>query len=138
MSLTKKYFYFARFALYIYVKYLCTIDDEWVKAIEEGLEFVEKAVREERQFIRTNGEVVPIEKMKKISKDSVEHLAKHSEMITHVPEDGKSIIPDKMYMVEKLSDYAVYENRFLYMMLCYLRDFINYRLPSGPQHGNHQ
>ena len=110
-------------------KYLCHIDEEWVKTIEEGLEYVEKAVAEERQFIRTNGEVVEIEKVKKISKDSVEHLAKHSEMITHVPENEEdTIVPDKLYMVEKLSDYAVYENRFLYMMLCYLRDFINYRL----------
>lgn len=110
-------------------KYLCIIDKEWVKRIEEGLEFVEKAVQEERQFIRVNGEVVPIEKVKRISKDSVEHLAKHSEMITHVPEeDDDNIVPDKLYMVEKLSDYAVYENRFLYMLLCYLRDFIQYRL----------
>ncbi len=109
-------------------KYLCKIQDDWVKAIEEGLEFVEKAVAEERQFIRTNGEVVPIEKVKKVSKDSVEHLAKHSDMITHVPEKGNGIIPDKLYMVEKLSDYAVYENRFLYMMLVYLRNFIEYRL----------
>ncbi len=109
-------------------KYLCVIDEEWIKRTEEGLEFVEKAVREERQFIRVNGEVVPIEKVKRISKDSVEHLAKHSEMITHVPEDGGDVVPDKLYMVEKLSDYAVYENRFLYMLLCYLRDFIQYRL----------
>ena len=110
-------------------KYLCIIDNKWVKKIEEGLEFVEKAVQEERQFIRVNGEVVPIEKVKRISKDSVEHLAKHSEMITHVPEDGSdNVVPDKLYMVEKLSDYAVYENRFLYMLLCYLRDFIQYRL----------
>ena len=110
-------------------KYLCIIDNEWVKAIEEGLEFVEKAVEEERQFIRLNGEVVPIEKVKRISKDSVEHLAKHSEMITHVPEEeDENIVPDKLYMVEKLSDYAVYENRFLYMLLSYLRDFIHYRL----------
>ncbi len=110
-------------------KYLCIIEDEWVRKIEAGLEFVEKAVREERQFIRVNGEVVPIEKVKRISKDSVEHLAKHSEMITHVPEDGSDdVIPDKLYMVEKLSDYAVYENRFLYMLLCYLRDFIMFRL----------
>ncbi|MDE5897090.1 MAG: DUF2357 domain-containing protein, partial [Clostridia bacterium] len=86
-------------------------------------------VQEERQFIRTNGEVVPIEKVKRISKDSVEHLAKHSEMITHVPEEqSDQIVPDKLYMTEKLSDYAVYENRFLYMMLCYLRDFIDFRL----------
>ena len=111
------------------IKYLCVIDEEWVRNIEEGLEFVEKAVQEERQFIRVNGEVVPIEKVKRISKDSVEHLAKHSEMITHVPEDeDENLVPDKLYMVEKLSDYAVYENRFLYMLLCYLRDFIQYRL----------
>ncbi len=110
-------------------KYLCSIREDWIEAIEEGLEYVEKAVAEERQFIRTNGEVVPIEKVKKISKDSVEHLAKHSDLITHIPEDGSNdIIPDKLYMVEKLSDYAVYENRFLYMLLCYLNDFINFRL----------
>lgn len=110
-------------------KYLCKIEEDWVKAIEEGLVYVEKAVAEERQFIRTNGEVIPIEKVRHISKDSVEHLAKHSEMITHLPEeDSDTIVPDKLYMVEKLSDYAVYENRFLYMMLCYLRDFIDYRL----------
>ena len=36
--------------------------------------------------------------------------------------------PEKLYMSENLSDYAVYENRFLYMLLCYLRDFIRVRL----------
>ncbi len=110
-------------------KYLCKIEEDWIQAIEEGLVFVEKAVAEERQFIRTNGEVVPIEKVRKISKDSVEHLAKHSDMITHVPENENDLlVPDKLYMVEKLSDYAVYENRFLYMMLCYIKAFIEYRL----------
>lgn len=110
-------------------KYLCKIEEDWIKAIEEGLVYVEKAVAEERQFIRTQGEVIPIEKVKHVSKDSVEHLAKHSEMITHVPErETDTIVPDKLYMTERLSDYAVYENRFLYMMLCYLRDFIEYRL----------
>jgi len=111
------------------VKYLCTIKEDWVKAIEVGLVHVEKAVAEERQFIRTNGEMVPIEKVKKVSKSSVEHLAKHSNLITHVPKDPlDTIIPDQLYIVEKLSDYAVYENRFLYMLLCYLRDFIDLRL----------
>ena len=110
-------------------KYMCTIDDDWIIAIEEGLVYIEKAIAEERQFIRTNGETVPIEKAKKVSRDSVEHLARHSNMITHVPEkDGDPIIPDAIYMVEKLSDYAVYENRFLYMLLFQLREFISMRL----------
>lgn len=110
-------------------KYIVTVEEDWIKAIEDGLKFVEQAVAEERQFIRTNGEVVPIEKIRKISKDTVVHLAKHSDMITHLPEDEDDpIVPDQLYMVEKLSDYAVYENRFLYMMLCYLKNFIEYRL----------
>jgi hypothetical protein len=109
-------------------KYLCTINDDWIITIEKGLEFVEKAVKEERQFITVNGEIVPIEKAKKVSKDTVAHLARHSNMITRKPEPGKDLIPDKLYMVEKLSDFAVYENRFLYMLLCYLRDFVALRI----------
>lgn len=110
-------------------KYIVTVEEDWIKAIEDGLKFVEQAVAEERQFIRTNGEVVPIEKIRKISKDTVVHLAKHSDMITHVPDDeDEPLVPDQLYMVEKLSDYAVYENRFLYMMLCYIKNFIEYRL----------
>ena len=108
---------------------VCTIDEDWVKNIEEGLVYVEKAVREERQFIRTEGEVVPIERAKHTSKTTVEHLARHSNFITHLPEkEGDDLVPDKLYIVEKESDYAVYENRFLYMMLTYLRDFIAIRL----------
>lgn len=104
----------------------CTIEEDWVNAIEAGLVHVEKAIKEERQFIRSNGEVVPIEKVKHVSKESVEHLAKHSNLITRY-EEGEDIIPDQLYTVERLSDYAVYENRFLYMLLCCLRDFVTLR-----------
>ena len=104
----------------------CQIDNEWVEEIEKGLEFIEKAIRQERQFIHSNGEVVPIEKVKGVSKESVVHLAKHSELITRVHE-GEDIVPDKLYTVERLNDYTVYENRFLYMLLCYLRDFVTLR-----------
>ena len=108
------------------VRYKCTIEQDWVEAIEAGLVHIEKAIKEERQFIRSNGEVIPIEKVKHVSKETVEHLAKHSSLITRY-EEGEDIIPDKLYTVERLSDYAVYENRFLYMLLCYLRDFITLR-----------
>ena len=67
---------------------ICTIEEDWVCAIEEGLPFVEKAIREERQFIRQRGEVIPIEKVRRVSKASVSHLARHGELITRVPEEG--------------------------------------------------
>ncbi len=105
---------------------VCTVDEAWIEAIEKGLVHIEKAIKEDRQFIYSNGEVIPIEKVKQVSKDSVEHLARHAELITRAPV-GEDIIPDKLYTVERLSDYAVYENRFLYMLLCYLRDFVTLR-----------
>lgn len=104
----------------------CTIDEEWVNEIEKGLVFIEKAIKEDRQFILSQGEVVPIEKVKSVSKESVQHLARHSDLITEY-EEGEDIIPDKLYTVERLNDYTVYENRFLYMLLCYLRDFVSLR-----------
>jgi hypothetical protein len=104
------------------------IEEDWVKAIEEGLVYVDKAVKEDRQFIRNNGEVVPMEKARRVSKTSVEHLSRHADYITRKPADGSDdIVPDKILMVEKLSDYAVYENRFLYLCLSYLNEFISAR-----------
>lgn len=105
---------------------VCTIDSDWVEAIEQGLIFIEKAINEERQFIRSNGEVDPIEKIKHVSRESVEHLARHSNLIANGTK-GEELIPEKLYTVERLTDYAVYENRFLYMVLCRLKDFISLR-----------
>lgn len=110
----------------VVTRQVCDIETDWIEAIEKGLVHVDKAIREDRQFIRSNGEVIDIEKVKNVSKDSVEHLARHSNLITRFNEE-EDIIPDRLYTVERLSDYAVYENKFLYMLLCYLRDFITVR-----------
>ena len=111
------------------IKYDCTIEPDWIENIEAGLVYVEKAIREDRQFIRTEGEVIPIEKVKRVSKASVEHLSKHSNLITRLPKDKQEdLTPEKLYVVEKLNDYLVYENRFLYLLLCHLKDFIQMRL----------
>ena len=110
----------------VVIRNICTVEEDWIQAIEQGLVFVEKAIKEERQFIYSNGEVLEIEKVKHISKESVQHLAKHSNLITR-EQHGDDLIPDKLYSVERLNDYAVYENRFLYMLLCYLRDFVTIR-----------
>ena len=106
---------------------ICKVDEDWIVAIEEGLVHIERAIKEERQFITSNGEVVPIEKVKQVSRESVQHLARHSNLISREPEEDGDIIPDGLYTLERLNDYTVYENRFLYMLLCYLRDFVTLR-----------
>lgn len=105
---------------------LCHVEEDWIEAIEKGLVHIEKALKEERQFIQSNGEVIPIEKVKHISKESVEHLAQHSNLIDR-EQTGEEIIPGRLFTVERLTDYTVYENRFLYLLLRYLEDFITLR-----------
>lgn len=105
---------------------VCHVQDDWLVAIERGLVFIGRAIDENRQFIRTDGEVKPIERVRQISKQSVQHLARHSDLITREQTD-EDIIPDKLYTLEKDSDYAVYENKFLYMLLCCIRNFVGVR-----------
>lgn len=105
----------------------CRVITDWVEQIEKALPYVEKAVRESRQFILRQGQTVPIEKVKRVSRASVEHLSRHSELITTAPESGGELRPDKLHMTENVGTYAVYENRFLYMILCLIRDFAGYR-----------
>ena len=105
----------------------CEVAEDWISEIENNLKYIEKAIAQERQFIRTNGEVVLIEKTKSVSKESISHLAKHASLIKEIDEETDEVRPEKIYTVEKLSDYAVYENRFLYLLLTYLRDFTTER-----------
>ena len=111
---------------------VCHIEQDWVEAIEVGLPFIEKAIKEERQFIRNDGEVMPIEKIRKTDKSSIQDLAKHANYITHeAPEDAETeVMPDKMMQIHKESDFAIYENRVLYATLVYLKDFVTSRLAT--------
>ena len=105
------------------------VDEEWVNAIEQKLPFLVNAVAEERQFVRSEGEVLPIERVRNVSKESIEDLSKHANYLTHDPaETGGKIIPDRMLVSKKESDYKVYENRFLYTCLVYLNQFLEMRL----------
>jgi len=109
------------------VYYDVTIADDWIERIERAIPHLEAAVREDRQFIKTEGTITSIERVRKVSRGSVEHLARHTEMITHTPDEGENLIPDKLQVYENESKYDVYENRVLYLVLCSARDFMNMR-----------
>ncbi len=104
---------------------ICEIHTDWIDAIEGTLDNIRSAINEQRQFIRREGSVVPIEKARHVSKESTIHLAKHSELLSGSTVD--TITPEKIYIKENQSNFLVYENKFLYMALCYLRDFVDIR-----------
>ena len=108
---------------------MCIVDPEWVDMIEKKMPALVNAVAEERQFVRTEGEVLPIERVRSVSKDSIADLGKHANYLTHDPATtGGKVIPDRLMVSKKENDYAVYENRFLYTALVYLNQFLELRL----------
>lgn len=87
------------------------IDMDWVIAIEDALPYLQKAIDEQRRFIKQVDNVVRVEKAKKITTDSVKHLAQHTNFIAKV--EGDKVTPNKILNVEREESFEIYENRFL-------------------------
>ena len=104
------------------VRMKCDISEDWIAEIEKQLPHVEKAVRAERQFIRREGEVVPIEKAKRPSRDSFQHLARHSNLLTREPEPGGDVIPDGIFIVEKYFQMMLRKNCLKHYQMSILKD----------------
>ena len=103
-----------------------TVDEEWLCRCEGSLEHFAKAIEQSRSLIKKDGEVVRIDRAKRPSKDSVTHLARHSNLIKSVTDDGR-LAPEEIYINENDEDLAVYENRFLYLALTYMQSFVSMR-----------
>ncbi len=99
------------------------IDMEWVTAIEDTLGYMEKAIDEQRRFIKETQEVYRIDKAKIINKDSVKHLSQHTNFIAKV--EGDKVTPNKVLTVEREESFEIYENRFLITLIRLANQFVD-------------
>lgn len=99
------------------------IDMDWVVAIEETLPYIQKAIDEQRRFIKQIENVVRIELAKKVGPDSVKHLSQHTNLIAKV-EDGM-VTPNKLLVTEREESFAIYENRVLMTLIRKALLFVN-------------
>ena len=104
------------------------IDLKWVEAIEEAIIPLDTIIRNPRRFIVQEEEIVNIELAKKISPESIRHLAQHTNMIAKVEDD--SVTPNKILNIFKEESFETYENRFIYTLLINLQYFISKRLQA--------
>lgn len=110
--------------------YLLKIDNQnvlfdtiWIDKFEEILPYLDKIIRNPRRFIIQEEDIVPIEKTKKITEESIKHLAQHTNLIQHIDEEGFAK-PSKLLNVYKEETFDLYENRFIYSLIKNLYIFI--------------
>ena len=101
------------------------IDLRWVDAIERCIIPLDTIIRNPRKFIVQEEEIVPIERARKITAESVRHLAQHTSMIARV--EGDRVTPSKILNVFREESFEIYENRFIFTLLKNLQRFVDQR-----------
>ena len=102
------------------------IDLRWIEAIEQCIIPLDTIIRNPRRFISQEEEIIPIELARKITTDSIKHLAQHTNMIAKV--EGDNVTPNRILNIYKEESYETYENRFIYTLLFNIQYFIDKRL----------
>ncbi|MBQ3021103.1 MAG: DUF2357 domain-containing protein [Bacilli bacterium] len=105
------------------------VDYSWINVLEDTLSSLDKIVRNPRRFIVQEEDVVIVEKIKRVSLETIKHLAVHSENIQSLDENG-DVVPKKLLNVHKEDTSDLYENRFIYTLVTRLESFINRQLDA--------
>ena len=100
------------------------IDVSWVEAIENAIIHVDNIVRNPSRTIVDVEELVPIALSKKITVESVKHLAQHTDLIQSIDHRTGKITPSKILNVHKEESLETYENRFVNTLIDRLYIFI--------------
>ena len=112
---------------------LRSVDEIWVKAVEDCLNSLDELIRNPKHFIAETEEILPIELTKKITGRSITFLGRHTDFIRK-GEDGE-ISPTKMLNVFREDSILTYENKFLNTLLNRLYLFVNKRYNVAKEHG---
>lgn len=102
-------------------------DFNWIEVFEEYIPYLDNIIRNPRRFIQSEENLVPIEKAKKFTEESIKHLAQNTQLIQDIDNDGMPQ-PLKVLNVYKEETYDLYENRFIHSLVENLHYFLNNRL----------
>lgn len=88
----------------------------WIEKMEDTIEYLDNILRNPTKLIINEEEVVKIEKIKKVTVESIKHLAKNASFIDDIDEEGE-VKPGKLLNVFKEETFNTYENRFIYTLV---------------------
>lgn len=88
----------------------------WVEKMEDTVEYLDNILRSPMRLIINEEEVVKIEKIKKVTVDSIKHLSRNAGFIEDIDENG-DVRPGKLLNVFKEETFNTYENRFIYTLI---------------------
>lgn len=109
-----------------------TENNEWIDMVEFTMPYLEKALTKQIKNIVTEEEIIKIELIKKVTVESVKHLAKNVNLVDRYNQQSGEFVPKKILNAYKEETFLTYENRFLYTLIKLIEDFIYLREKQSP------
>ena len=103
-----------------------SFDKSWIEIIEGVIFDLGEIIANPRMNTKTEGVLTPVELARKITGESVQHLANHSQYVKEIDEYG-NVIPSKILSIASDDDLHTYENRFIATLVRRLLLFIEKR-----------
>ena len=101
-------------------------DLSWLKLMEDTIMYIDNILRNPNRFIVNEEEVVLIEKARRVTVESIKHLAKNTSFIQKI-EDNGDVKPSKILNINKDENYNTYENRVIYTLVRNMQMFVEMR-----------
>ena len=104
-------------------------DFEWLEIMEDTVKYLDNILRNPNRFIVNEEEIVKVELARRITVESIRHLAKHTSNIQKI-EDNGDVKPSKILNIQKDESYDTYENRLIYTLIENMRNFLELKKKS--------
>lgn len=108
-------------------------NNEWIDQVLFSIPHIQKALENPNKYIMVEEEIIKIELIKKVTVESVKHLAKHTQMITKYDKDKNEVTPEKILNAYKEENFVTYENRFIYTLIKLIDDFMYVRMRDSEE-----
>ncbi len=106
------------------------VDFEWLDIMEDTVQYLDNILRNPNRFIINEEDVVKIELARRVTVESIKHLAKNTNLIQDIDKKTGDVKPAKILNINKEESFNTYENRFVYTIVQNMRMFLERKKSS--------
>ena len=100
---------------------------EWIDIIEQTVPYIDNILRNPNRFIVNEEDVVKIELARRVTVESIKHLARNTNLIQDLDNKTGDVRPSKILNINKEESFNTYENRFIYSLIQNIMTFIEFK-----------
>ncbi len=97
---------------------------EWLDIMEETVPYLDNILRNPNRFIINEEDVVKIELARRVTVESIKHLARNTNLIQDIDKKTGDVKPSKILNINKEESFNTYENRFIYTLIQNMKMFM--------------